>query len=358
MHQMLRWFVVLVAVVILGAIGIVGATAARAAADGPAAAPKDAPKDVPAAAHKAEVPAPANPFEARLEKAKATYKSKVDRCKADLVKDLDAKEASVRAKGDKDAVDKIKADRAAFAEKGRLPKTVSTTAYETRMSQATDELAAVYAAVIRELVKQKQDDRASALQTELAAFRAGGEIGWTDLFELAEWDKNDSPAHWKRDADGGATVNCGGAWSPLVFRGVVPEEYDMEVAVSRLGGNDCFEIGVVWLGHRCFFLFDAKGGSGIVAIDGKADNETACRVPIFHDNGPTKLRVIARKSGLSAVVDGKQIFKFTGKPERLTDNNYNLAPGCIFLSAAPGGSFKVTSARIKPVAGKGKTGEK
>ncbi len=292
----------------------------------------------------------------KLDKAKEAYQQKAERAKADLLKDLDTKEAAARARGDKAAVDTIKSERTSFVEKNRLPKSVVVTGYESRMKAAITELEAVYTTAIKELVRTKMDDDATALQKELDALKSGADIfaGWVDLIDLADLTKHDAAVRWKKEGDV-LKVDGGKNYAPLLLRYLPPEEYELQIIIDRIpGGDDCFEVGTVFGDHRCFMVIDTGGVTGIAYLDGKfRGNETMGHNHIGAD--PVDLRLIVKKTGVTLTADGKEVSKYTGKADRLSEGGPSeIEVGALYLSAAPNAGFHVKSLRLKVISGKGK----
>jgi len=242
----------------------------------------------------------ADPISTKLDNAKAVYTQKTERFRADLLNELDRREAQARAQGDKKVVDKVKADRASFAEGGRVPiDSVNTTTYESRMRLARSDLERAYATAIKELLRLKQDDRATALEKEFEAFRSKFDKaeGWVDLLAMVDVAKDGAAVRWTRDA-GGLTVTAAKAWAALRVPYAPPDEYVVEAVLRRLGGNGDFEIGTIWQGRRFYVVLDYRGVSGLSFLDGKLapNNETAFRRPLFQGTNEIKAVVTIRKS--------------------------------------------------------------
>lgn len=112
-----------------------------------------------------------DPIKEKLDKAKAAYDDTLDKLRDGLLKELDEKEEAARKKGDKKAVDVVKAEREAFDSRGDLPKVVPTANFLRDCKQARTALELAYSAAIKDYVKAKMDDEAGAAEKDLAAFK-------------------------------------------------------------------------------------------------------------------------------------------------------------------------------------------
>src|SRR6185503_3006360 len=119
-------------------------------------------------AHAADV----DPIRERLEKAKATYESRLEALRKDVLAVLDKSENQARQVPDKKRIDEIKAQRTAFQSTGQLPSPMSPQ-LQARIRGARSALEKEYLAVRDAYLKAKQDDRADAVEKELQQFRKG-----------------------------------------------------------------------------------------------------------------------------------------------------------------------------------------
>jgi hypothetical protein len=307
------------------------------------------------------LPAADDPTAAKLDKAKETFKQKVERFKADLVKDLDVKENQARAKGDKKLVDQVKAERAAFTEHGQLPHVVSTTTFDTRVKQARSEVEAAYGAAVKDLVKNKKDDQAAAVEKDLQAFlrEADGSAGAVDLLAMIDLSQDATKGHWSKA--GGGIVNQAEskvrAYLQLPY--TPPDEYELEMVVERTTGNNDLMIGTMLAGRRFVIVLDgwASTTTGISFIDGKgaSDNETTTHGKLLSNGKPATVVVRVTKGEVTFAVDGKQAIKYVGAAERLSgDETGAVRAGIPYLAVTAGTSYRIDAIRLKPITGTGK----
>lgn len=109
---------------------------------------------------------------ARYDAAKAAFAADSDRLRKEVAAHLDAREKRARDAEDKKAVDQVKADRTAFAEKGELPKSLPA-AVKEQFAAARSKMEAAYKAAIGGYTKAGKDDEVAGVEKELAAFQAG-----------------------------------------------------------------------------------------------------------------------------------------------------------------------------------------
>lgn len=109
----------------------------------------------------------------KLTKAKATYKSDLEKYQASVAAHFEKREETARKNGDKKTVDQIKLDRQEFEEKGNPAKLPA--ALKAQLSSARSNMEIAFKTAIREYVKTKQDDKAAAVEEELAEFTKGSD---------------------------------------------------------------------------------------------------------------------------------------------------------------------------------------
>lgn len=150
-----------------------------------------------------------DPVKTKLDEAKTTYKVEVDNFRKAVAAHIDQREQAARDKGDKPAVDQIKAERQAFMEKGELPKTLPVTVKQKAIL-AKSSMEAAYTTAIKEYTKTKKDVEASAVEKELDGFKRenitatipfqGKEPSLAELFQIgtiwagiAKWTSGPNP---------------------------------------------------------------------------------------------------------------------------------------------------------------------
>jgi len=110
-----------------------------------------------------------DPIRTKLDQAIATYDAEVEKYRAAVIDYLDKREAAARKDANKRLVDQITLEREAFAEKGEAPKTLAST-IKTQMVAARLNLESAYKTAVKDYTRGKQDEKASAVEKELADF--------------------------------------------------------------------------------------------------------------------------------------------------------------------------------------------
>jgi len=110
-----------------------------------------------------------DPIRAKLDRAKAVYDADVGKYRAAVNDFLDKREDAARKDANKRLVDQVKAERQAFAEKGEVPKTLPST-IKTQLVAARLNLESAYKTAVKDYTRGKQDEKASAVEKELADF--------------------------------------------------------------------------------------------------------------------------------------------------------------------------------------------
>ena len=106
-----------------------------------------------------------DPVRVKLDKAKVTFQTDMDKYRSAVSASFDKREEAARKKGDKKLVDQIKAERQTFEEKGELPNTAPA-AVKSQLSLARSSLEAAYKAAIRDYTRAKKDVEAAAVEKE------------------------------------------------------------------------------------------------------------------------------------------------------------------------------------------------
>jgi hypothetical protein len=148
-----------------------------------------------------------DPIRAKLDKAKAAHAAQLDQSRAKLLTALNARENSVRQKGDKKGVDSIQAERDAFESKGELPKAVPTAAYKRSLKDAGNALGLAYKLAIAEYVKASRDIEATAVEKEWQELQ--GDPDYKTML-LGTWkivNGGTYHAEWTFHSDGSVTSN-------------------------------------------------------------------------------------------------------------------------------------------------------
>lgn len=135
----------------------------------------------------------ADPVRERLSAAKAAYDKEMAQFRTAVEEWLDKREDIARQAGDKKTVDEVKAARKRFDEGRALPGTLPA-ALGNRRAAARKRLEGVYAQAVKEYVRTKMDDRAEAVEKELAAILEPGGPTWAVAFP---------PGNYTASYDGG-----------------------------------------------------------------------------------------------------------------------------------------------------------
>ncbi len=149
------------------------------------------------------------------------------------------------------------------------------------------------------------------------------------LWSLGEWEWSDGQLVSPKQL--GARLQL--PYSP-------PDEYRLTVVLEPLDEPNGLLIGNVAAGHRFASLFGYRtpGGyaSAVENVDGRnVGNETTFRGRVFKRGQLSQLVVTVRKDGVSMTVDGRQIIKWQGNPNRLSLSDYWATPNknTMFLGA-------------------------
>jgi hypothetical protein len=111
---------------------------------------------------------------AKLKAAKDDYEKEVARLRGDALKELEKAEDAARAAGNRQLVERYKADRKAFAEAGVVPNHPAGTAFERSVAPARQKLEAAYKQAVTDFLKAKMDAAAEATELEMKGFVAAG----------------------------------------------------------------------------------------------------------------------------------------------------------------------------------------
>jgi hypothetical protein len=106
----------------------------------------------------------------KLFQAKKEYDAKVQKFKMTVTESLDRREEDARKKGDKKLVDQVKAERDAFEKTGESPQSIPSSLRDP-VAAARTKLDKAYTAAIKEYLKLKMDDAASATEKEREEFQ-------------------------------------------------------------------------------------------------------------------------------------------------------------------------------------------
>ena len=127
-----------------------------------------------------------DPIKTKVEKVKEAHQLEADRITNLLFDYFEKAEESARKKGDKKAVDQIKADRKTFDETNEIPKSMPTSIRQ-RVQTAQKSLEGAYGQAIKDYTKAKQDDKAAVTATELQSVRLLAPYGGILMKPVGLW---------------------------------------------------------------------------------------------------------------------------------------------------------------------------
>jgi hypothetical protein len=106
-----------------------------------------------------------------LDRAKETYERELAAHRKDLLSTLEKAEDEARRNGNKKLVDQIIADREAFGQKEKLPKSIPTRFYTLKVRQSRRTLEAAFRQAVKDYTRTKQDAKAGLVEGELQDFQ-------------------------------------------------------------------------------------------------------------------------------------------------------------------------------------------
>ena len=108
-----------------------------------------------------------DPIKAKLDKARAAYESELSAAEKSAGEAIDKAEAAIRKRGDKPALDKLKAERELFELTGVPPKYVPAAVTQKAVT-ARKTMEAAIAVAVKEYTRARLDAEAEATERELA----------------------------------------------------------------------------------------------------------------------------------------------------------------------------------------------
>jgi hypothetical protein len=292
----------------------------------------------------------------RLEKAKATYESRLETLRKDILADLDKSENQARQIPDKKRIDEIKAQRTAFQSTGQLPSPLNPQ-LQARIRGTRSALEKEYVAARDAYLKARQDDRADAVEKELQQFRKGIPAQPIDLLKLIEIKRDTIRGHW--ETNGSSIVSADAGYNSIQIPFQPPREYVLELTVAKVQAGNDFQIALVVGEQRCTVVLDGNGNqtSGISAIDNRSfdNNETTVHGSLLAENAPTPISATVRNQELTITVAGNSIINWKGNPKRLTlgQDPAGTDPHFLFLAVQKGARYRIDSMKLRPIQGEG-----
>ncbi len=179
-----------------------------------------------------------------------------------------------------------------------------------------------------------------------------------DLLKLLNPDKDLAGNNWT--LVGGALVSPAtpGA-SRIAIPYIPPDEYDLELSISREAGGAGGWIGLVGARRQFELHFDAIKGRtwGLGNIDGKPhqDNETRRDLRVFEDETPRTVLCEIRKNRVRISVQGKVIIDWPADYGRVSTNEkWSVPDKRVLFLGSYSTSFKFNRLLLRPLSGPGK----
>lgn len=105
-----------------------------------------------------------------LDSARATFEAEAQKVRQAVGEWLDKREEAARKDGNKRLVEQIKVEQEAFQDAGELPRNLPVP-LKQRLVAARTSMEAAYATAMKAYTREKKDDEAAAVETELAEFK-------------------------------------------------------------------------------------------------------------------------------------------------------------------------------------------
>lgn len=172
-----------------------------------------------------------------------------------------------------------------------------------------------------------------------------------NLLKLIDVQRDAATLGWQ--FDGRNLTVPSGRYARLQIPVAPPPEYDVEMTVERLSGNNSLDFGLVLAGKQPLVqIGGANDVSGISLVDGKTadQNETRFSGPTLL-TGPNLVVYSVRKSGFLVRCNNKPVVSWTGDNKRLA----SFPPMSVFngeqlFVGANGSSFRITKLDLLPPA--------
>ena len=307
----------------------------------------------------ADPPADApDPIAERIERAKVACDAELERAKGAVDEYLDQQETTARARGDRDAVKEVAAERAAFRDAGVLPDALPGRIAD-RYRSVRVPLERAYERAIRDYTRSRQDAKATAAVRALADLRATPVAGGENLLKSVDLDKDVIRGRWARNAAGDLQSDPG-EWAVLRLPFKVEGEYDLRVRFTRVAGRGGILLMLSYGGHQ--FAWEVndsadrgeKSACGLELVDGRSYVDPENRSTVYLDK-PTPVGrpclVVAkvRKEGVAIFIDNKQVIGFrTDYRDLSAQGDYRYGPDEIGV-ATISASVALHSAEAIPI---------
>lgn len=118
-----------------------------------------------------------DPIQKDLAKARAAYDAAVEKLRKGLLGALDAREKAARDRGDKKAVDAVKAEREKLKPAGEPPWSLLTATMRGELQKVRGQVETAYQRAVREYTKASKDAEAAAAEKALDEFKRTASVG-------------------------------------------------------------------------------------------------------------------------------------------------------------------------------------
>jgi hypothetical protein len=137
---------------------------------------------------------------------------------------------------------------------------------------------------------------------------------------------------------------------------IPPEEYDLNLVVTRKDGTDSLNLGIVVGGRQAMIVLDGHNGIeswfSVAGTTGTGDNETRVATRIFKWGRPVPLTVSVRKGAVSVSSQGKPLLDWKGSPADLELHpEFRVLHDEALLIASWDTMFKIDEMTLQPVSG-------
>ena len=150
-----------------------------------------------------------DPIKAKLKEAKDEYDKELARLKTACLEDLDKAEDAARAAGNKQLVEKLKADRKAFVDTGKVPNHPAGNAFDRGVLPARQKLVAAYKVAVTAYLKAKKDEESDAVEAEMKAFISAVPGAKPEPKDIPKPEPKDIPKPDPRDAYAAGAIWAG-----------------------------------------------------------------------------------------------------------------------------------------------------
>lgn len=180
---------------------------------------------------------------------------------------------------------------------------------------------------------------------------AAGVIDLLDLIRISEdsisgtWGFFDRALVTSRTPRGRLQIPC-----------IPPEEYDLNLTVTRKDGTDSLNLGIVFGGRQAMIVLDGHNGIeswlSLAGTTGTGDNDTRVATRIFKWGRPVPLTVSVRKGAVSVSSQGKTLIDWKGSPNDLELHpEFRVLNDQALLIASWDTMFKIDEMTLHPVTG-------